>query len=413
MINKERLWDHITELGKIGYTEGKGITRTSYTPEDRAAYALVNRWMEEAGLVVRRDAVGNMYGRMEGKNPNAPVVLTGSHIDTVVCGGRFDGHLGILSAIEAVQSMKESGIVPDSPIDVIAIRDEEGVRFDIDLFGSRALAGQLTEEDLAYKDADGISIAEAMRAEGYDPAKYMEAQLNPEEVKAFIELHIEQGKVLEDKNLSVGIPTVISSSSWMIIRFHGEADHAGGTPMRLRHDALVAAAKVIQYVDERARQNGVSVGTVGRIKVEPGAINVIPGYCEFTLDLRDIDCEAADSLRDDVLAYIDQVCKETGITMEPVENLNKLDPCPCNPKIMKVIEGAFHATGHEAFYLPSGAQHDAMRIAEKAPIGMIFVRCEGGISHSPYEMVSIDDCADGADVLRETLLALAKDDCKL
>jgi allantoate deiminase len=241
MINKDRLWSRIQQLSNIGRTNDGGVTRLSFTEEEQKAKSLVTSFMIEAGLQVRVDEVGNLIGRKEGLQPDAPVVLTGSHIDSVFNGGNFDGPLGVLSAIEALQIMNEQGIKAEHPIEVVAFTDEEGARFSFGMTGSRGIAGTLTQEDLLNKDKQGISIAEAMSSTGLNPEEIGRAARKPEEVKAYIELHIEQGKVLEGQNLSIGVVTGIAGPLWLKFIIEGEAGHAGATPMSIRNDALTSA----------------------------------------------------------------------------------------------------------------------------------------------------------------------------
>lgn len=403
MINAQRLWDHLMELGEIGTTEGKGTTRFSFTDEDMQAKDLVKKYMRDAGLAVREDEVGNVFGRLEGSGGGDQVVMTGSHIDTVFSGGKFDGILGVLAGIEALQTMAERGMAPKTPIEVCAFKDEEGGRFSFSMIGSRAIAGTFTEADLQLKDKDGKTMAEAMRERGYAPEKFKNAAWPKGKIKAFFETHIEQGKVLESKNLPVGVVTGIYSSLWMRLKITGAADHAGGTPMNLRKDALVGAAKVIVYVNDYVSKTGSGVGTVGQITVSPGGINIIPGEVVFTIDLRDIDPKVAETMEKDILDYARKVCAESGLEFAPVEYLHKLPPTPCDPALRKMVEDAFVKQNQEVFLIPSGPGHDAMRIAGIAPFAMIFVRCKDGISHHPAEWTSKEDCEIAANVLLQVL----------
>ncbi|BAE85951.1 Zn-dependent hydrolase [Desulfitobacterium hafniense] len=406
MINSERVDRRLRELGKIGYRESGGVTRHAFTPEDRAAKDLVISYMQEAGLIVREDAVGNLIGRREGRNPQAPVVLTGSHIDTVCDGGIYDGGLGIIGAIEVLQSFNEQGISTEHPIEVYAFNDEEGSRFSFSMFGSRGVIGDLTEKDLEIKDRNGITVAEAMGNQGYDPNKIKDAVRSPEELKAFIELHIEQGKVLECNNLSVGIVTGIVNELWMKLIVKGEAGHAGATPMNLRQDALVAAAEMIQVIEKEAKKTGSTVATVGRLNVFPGGINIIPGRVEFTLDLRDTSQEISDQVEAAIFKELDRICQERGVQLE-TELLQRIPPAPCSKEFQIAAKEACKKIGLQYFCLPSGAGHDAMQMVNICPIGMIFIRSKDGISHNPAEWSSSEDCADGVNVLYHVLLDTA------
>ena len=407
MINAKRLWNHLMELGKIGADENGGITRFSYTDEDIKAKDLVRHYMLEAGLKVREDAVGNLFGRLEGKNPANPVVMTGSHIDTVASGGIFDGNLGVIAAIEVLQTMNEKGIVPNTPIEVCAFKDEEGARFSFSMAGSRAISGTLTEEDLQHKDKDGKTMFDVMLERGYHPEKFKDAAFKKGHIKAFFELHIEQGKVLESKNLAVGIVTGIYSSLWMRLKITGLPDHAGGTPMHLRKDALVGASKVILYISEYATKTGSGVGTVGQISVSPSMINTVPGEAIFTVDLRDLNPQSAEQMEQDVIEYARKVCTESGLTLAPIECIQKLPPVLCDKELNKMVENTFVKLKQQVFHMPSGAWHDTMRMARIAPVAMIFVRCKGGISHRPDEWTTPEDCETAANVLLQTLMDAA------
>ncbi len=283
----ERLWRRISDLGEVGEQEGGGVTRLSLSAEERAAKDRVAMYMEEAGLSVREDAAGNLIGRREGTNPEAPVVLVGSHVDSVYNGGNFDGPLGVLAGIEVLQAMRERDVQDEHPVEVIAFTDEEGARFSFGMIGSRALAGTLTPEDLGeHEDEGGLSIAGAMEAYGLDPARIGEAARPQGSVKAYVELHIEQGRVLESEDLPAGVVTGIAGPVWLRFSLEGETGHAGATPMSLRRDALAAAAEIVVLIEAEASETGTSVGTVGQLDLEPGGINIIPGRVEFSLDLQ-------------------------------------------------------------------------------------------------------------------------------
>ena len=396
------------ELGKIGPAQGGGTTRFAFTDADMQAHDMVRRYMLDAGLTVREDAVGNLFGRLEGKNADSPVVMTGSHLDTVVSGGMFDGMLGVLAGIEALHTMNEKGVVPNAPIEVCAFKDEEGARFSFSMSGSRAISGTLTEEDLQHKDKDGKTMFDVMRERGYHPENFRDAAWEKGRIKAFFELHIEQGKVLESRDLAVGVVTGIYSSLWMRLKITGSPDHAGGAPMHLRKDALVAASKVILFINEYAAKTGTGVGTVGQISVSPSMINTVPGEVTFTVDLRDINPQTAENMERDVLAYAEKVCADSGMTLAPVELIHKMPPTLCDERLMKVVEKAFAKQKQYVFHLPSGAWHDAMRMARVAPIAMIFVRCKNGVSHRPDEWASQEDCEIAANVLLQTLMDAAE-----
>ncbi|UIO43769.1 Zn-dependent hydrolase [Brevibacillus brevis] len=407
MINSDRLWDRLGQLGNIGKQEAGGITRLSFTPEERAAKDLVTGFMKEAGLTVREDEVGNLIGRKEGKNPAAPVVLVGSHIDSVPNGGDYDGPLGVLAGVEVLQTMQEQGIETEHPIEVIAFTDEEGTRFGYGMIGSRGIAGLIKRDELEQADKNGVTIAEAMRQTGLDPDRTSLAARTPGSVKAYVELHIEQGKVLESCGLSVGIVTGVAGPLWLNFVLEGEAGHAGATPMNLRRDPMAAAAQVMLVIEEEAGRTGTSVGTVGRLQAFPGGVNVIPGRVEFSLDLRDVDEAIRDEVEQRIYERAEAICAKRNVTLK-VELLQRIAPAVCSDDIQHAVAEACEAEGLEAFRLPSGAGHDCMQLVGLCPVGMIFARSKDGISHNPAEFTTKEDCANGAQVLYRTVLSLAK-----
>ncbi|NNU92492.1 Zn-dependent hydrolase [Geobacillus sp. NFOSA3] len=406
MINEDRLWNRLMELGEIGKQPSGGITRLSFTKEERAAKEKVASYMKEAGLAVYEDAVGNLLGRKEGKDPEAAVVLVGSHLDSVYNGGMFDGPLGVLSAVEVLQTMNERGVETKHPIEVVAFTDEEGARFSYGMIGSRGMAGTLSEEELVHQDKHGISIAEAMKAAGLDPSEIGKAARRKGSVKAYVELHIEQGRVLEQANLPVGIVTGIAGLVWAKFTVEGKAEHAGATPMPIRRDPLVAAAQMIQMIEQEAKKTGTTVGTVGQMQVFPGGINVIPARVEFSLDLRDIDAAVRDNVFQSIIERAQQIGQERNVKVT-VERLQEMPPVLCSELVQNAAKEACKQLGFDVFSLPSGAAHDGVQLVDLCPIGMVFVRSKDGISHSPEEWSSKEDCAAGANVLYHTVMRLA------
>ncbi len=405
-INADRLWSRLYELAEIGRSECSGVTRLSFTEEERAAKDLVASYMREAGLEVRQDAVGNLIGRREGSDPEAPIVLAGSHVDSVPNGGDFDGPLGVLAAVEALQVMEERDVETGRPIEIVAFTDEEGARFGFGMIGSRATAGTLTPEDLDREDERGVSIAGAMRDSGLDPERIDEAARPEGSIHAYVELHIEQGRILENEDLPVGVVTGIAGPVWLRLTLEGEAGHAGTTPMGLRRDALVAAAAIVGRVEREAARTGTTVGTVGQLELKPGGINIVPGHVSFSLDLRDIDKEVRDGVEARISDEAGRICEERGIGLE-TQTLQRLPPVLCSDLVRGAAREACDALGFEPFELASGAGHDGMHLADLCPIGMIFVRSKNGLSHNPDEYSSREDCTAGAEVLYLTLLRLA------
>ncbi len=406
-INKQRLWNNLMLLAEIGKDPNGGITRLPFTKEDLKAKSFVRRLMEQAGLTVREDAVGNIIGRKEGADSLAPIIVIGSHLDTVFNGGPFDGSLGVLAGIEILHSMKEKGVITQHPIEVCAFRDEEGCRFNFSLLGSRGMAGGLKPEDLMHRDIDGITIAQAMAECGVNPEEIYLAARRPGDIKAYLELHVEQGKVLESKDIPVGVVTGIASSLRVMVTVTGKADHAGATPMNMRYDALAAAALIISTVESEAKDSGSAVGTVGQIHAYPGGINIIPEKVEFTIDLRDVSAEVGQRLEEQIVQQAEQICKQRGLGLK-IDVLQRVPPAPCSEEIKGTIMEACQELGIQTIELPSGAGHDAMQMTNICPIGMIFVRSRDGISHHPDEWSTPDDCALGTRILYQAVLKLAK-----
>ena len=406
MINNERLWTRLIELSQFGKQENGGVTRFSFTEDERKAKALVSSYMKEAGMSVREDTVGNLIGRREGSLVEAPTVLLGSHLDSVPNGGIFDGPLGIIAGIEVIQRMEEKNVQHEHPIEVIAFTDEEGSRFGIGMIGSRAIAGTLTYEQLQHQDQNGITVAEAMNEAGFNPEMITEAAKDTNTVKAYVELHIEQGRVLENHSIAAGVVSGIAGPLWTKWTIKGEAGHAGATPMNNRKDPLMAAAVIISFIEEESKKYPNTVATVGQISVKPGGVNVIPSESIFTLDLRDIDEKDRNQVEEKILAYAENVCRNRGLILE-IDTLQRIAPVPCSEDIQQVIQEACQKSGIKPFTLPSGAGHDGMQFKDFCPIGMIFIRSKNGISHNPAEWSTKEDCEKGTEILYRTVLALA------
>jgi hydantoinase/carbamoylase family amidase len=392
------------ELGTL--TEEPGVlTRTFLTPMHKSANAMVAAWMREAGMEANTDPIGNLVGRYPGTQSDGPIVMVGSHLDTVRNAGRYDGMMGVITGIEAVDALKRAGRRLPFAIEVVGFGDEEGVRFDSALIGSRAIAGTLPSTVLQSKDADGKTVAEALTAFGLDPKRVNDAVRHRGDLLAYLEVHIEQGPVLERRGLPLGVVTAICGATRRRIRFAGEAGHAGTVPMDGRRDALAGAAEAVLAVEAVARQFGV-VGTIGKIAAEPGATNVIPGGAVLTLDLR----AEKDSVRGEALAELDrklnEIAKRRSLSLSS-ETFHDAPAAPCAPHLQALFEGAIESLGLKGMRLPSGAGHDGMAMVSIAPIGMLFVRCRGGISHNPAEAVDAADVGLGAAALIAALEKLA------
>ena len=372
------------------------LTRVFLSEEHRRANELVLGWLSEAGMRGRVDAMGNVMGRVEGKARGLPALMLGSHLDTVRDAGRYDGMLGVVTAIECAHHIG-AGLLPFA-LEVVGFGDEEGVRFGSTLLGSRALAGTLDLKVLEATDRDGITMAAALQAFGLDPTAVGKAARKREELLGYVELHIEQGPVLERAGLSVGCVTSINGATRLQVRMQGVAGHAGTVPMATRQDALVAAAEAILAVEQRCSQEQHLVGTVGRIDASPGAVNVIPGECRFTIDVRAPEDARRRRAVEDIRAAVAAIGVRRGIQSSIVV-MHDSPASPCAPWLMQQIDAAITAQGVAPHRLPSGAGHDAMAVAAIADIGMIFVRCAGGTSHNPAESITIEDAQAGFETL--------------
>ncbi len=399
MIDAGRLERRSTELSRIA-GRGTSVSRLGLSADEQQARELVGGWLAVRGAEVRRDAAANLFARFPGQGET---VLVGSHLDSVPEGGRFDGALGVLCAVEAVESLVDAKVKTRRPIEVVAWADEEGARFGVGLFGSTAAFGRLARGVGDRRDRDGVSIAEALRALGEhgDPAA---ARLDPKDLAAYLELHIEQGPRLETAGLPLGIVSDIVGIYHARVAIRGRADHAGATVMSARADALAAASEIVLAVERIARSRTQSVGTVGEIAVRPGAKNVVPGECVFSLDLR--AARDHDDLVREVLNAVTSIAKARGVEAS-VDDLARVPTTPLDPKIREVLKRATKSVGVEAPLLVSGAGHDAQNPAlSGVPTGMIFVRSSGG-SHTPREFASIDDAAIGAQALANAIKELA------
>jgi len=397
MLDPARIMERCDALARHSELPG-GLTRVFLSPEARAAGDQVLGWMREAGMQARLDAIGNAAGRYEGERPGLPCLMLGSHLDTVRDAGRYDGMLGVVTAIECVDFLKKQDKRLPFAIEVIGFGDEEGVRFGTTLLGSRAVAGIFDEGSLEAKDQNGKTLRDALREFDLDPARIPELARKKGEVLAYAELHIEQGPVLEAEGRPLGVVTAINGFSRLRATLRGAAGHAGTVPMRLRRDALAGAAECILAVERIAQGDAQLVGTVGRVEARPGAINVIPGEVLFTLDVR----APQDALRKHAVAAIrsqvQQVAANRQLDCE-IETLQEFGVTACAPRVMEQMERAVARQGFPVRRLPSGAGHDGMALAAITGIGMLFVRCKGGISHSPLEAITEADAAAGARVL--------------
>ena len=372
--------------------EPRRLTRLFLSDAHRRAAQTFIGWCGEAGLEARIDAAGNVVARYDGRRAGAPALMLGSHIDTVRDAGRYDGNYGALAALAVVEALAKRGERLDHAIEIVAFGDEEGVRFRTTLTGSRALAGTYPEDALDQRDPGGVSMREALKAFGGDPERA--GSIRREGVAAFVEAHIEQGPMLEAEGLPLGIVTAINGATRLEIGVDGVAGHAGATPMRLRRDALTAAAEMALMIEARARAEADLVATVGRFDVWPDATNVIPGHVQFSIDVRSPDDARRAAALVDLDARIAAIAAARSVSVS-IAKPHDANAFACDPGVIAGLKKAVEAVGVTPRLLPSGAGHDTMAMGKLCPAGMLFVRCKGGVSHNPLELITVEDCALG------------------
>lgn len=400
-VNSDRLNKSIEKLAEIGQVADGGVTRIAFSQEDIAARNLVQNWMIEAGMNVRIDAAGNIIGRYEGKQPNFPALATGSHIDTVPNGGRYDGNLGVLAGIEIVRTFNENNIRLQHPIEVIVFTDEEST-----MIGSKAMAGTVRNDAELYRLADGTPIEESLAKVRGNWAEIVSAKRDRSDIAAYIELHVEQGGILENLNKQIGVVEGVVGAYRGMITVTGKANHAGTTPMEMRQDALVAASQIVLAVNDLGtKMPGKQVATVGKFNVFPNATNIVPGQVEMSIDVRDLSAENVKN----IIAKLEQKLTEiaantqTKITLKPYL---WVDPTLAAVVIQKAIANTCDRLELSHYSLPSRAGHDAQEIGRFTDMGMIFVPSIEGISHSPKEHTTPEQCTQGTNVLLNTFLQL-------
>lgn len=401
-VDQDRIERRIRQLARFGASPDGGVSRLAFSDADRAARQYIIEQMAEAGLDVRIDMAGNILGTRAGSEPRLGPILFGSHIDSVPGGGHYDGDVGVIAAIECAQVLDESGLVTRHPLQVVVFVDEEG-----GLVGSRAMIGDLGAEALEVVSHSGKTIREGIEFLGGSPGLLHEARLPDGYLTAFLELHIEQGAVLDSEGIQIGIVEGIVGIEWWDVTLAGLANHAGTTPMDQRQDALLAAAELISAINRVVTAvPGRQVGTVGRIRAEPGAPNVIPGKVVMSLELRDLSMEKIDSLFESIRQEAGGIEERSGVEIDFMPIDATAVAAPTDERIRDLIEAAARELGLSSLRMPSGAGHDAQDLARIAPIGMIFVPSVGGISHSPQELTRPEDMANGADVLLHTILKI-------
>lgn len=401
-INGDRLNESINRLAKIGKQSSGSIRRLAFSPEDFQARYLVQQWMVEAGMAVRTDAAGNLIGRYAGQYDHAPALATGSHIDTVPSGGKYDGVLGVLAGIEVVRTLREQNLRLNHPLEVIVFTDEETT-----MIGSQAMAGTvLLNSPERYQPKAGQAIEPSLEAIGGNWDELINAKRSNQEIAAFVELHVEQGVVLERTGLDIGVVQGVVGIRRKIITITGQANHAGTTPMDMRQDALVAAAEVVLAVRDLAREMpSQPVATVGYLTVSPNSVNTVPGKVELSVDMRDLDKACLDEMVECLQQRLQEIAADTATQIEMVPLLC-VEPTPAVPQIQNTIASVCEQLGLSYCYLPSRAGHDSLELGRITDMGMIFVPSQAGVSHSEAEYTSPEQCTQGANILLHTLLQL-------
>ncbi len=399
-VDGRRLLGRFHSLAQFGLTPEGGISRTAYSDSDIAARAVVRGWMEEAGLSVSIDFAGNLMGRKEGAEPGLNPLMIGSHIDSVPGGGNFDGQVGSAGAVEVAAALQDAAIRLRHPLEVVIFPNEEGGKT-----GSRALAGEVQPFELDRVTASGFTIGEGTRRIGGDPSRIAQVRRAQGSVSGFFELHVEQGGVLEQRGIQIGVVEGIVGIRRWTATLDGVANHAGTTPMDARKDAMIASAELVLAVNHVVtRREGTQVGTVGVIEATPGAPNVVPGRVELSIEFRDLSMDTIDSMFADLREEADKIADASGVSIA-LDEFYVSYAAPTQERFRRYVEAAAELHGLTKMRMPSGAGHDAQSIARLGPIGMVFVPSIEGVSHSPYERTADADVVNGANVLYDALLA--------
>ncbi len=398
----DRMQQRIVALSAFGANTDGGVDRIAFSEADLAGRAYIMGLMREAGLSVRLDTAGNIIGRREGSEPDLPPIMFGSHIDSVPGGGNYDGDVGVIGAIEVIELLEASNIRTRHPLEIVSFTDEEG-----GLTGSRAMIGKVDYRTLSVMSHSGMTIGEGIRAVGGDPNRLDLAERKRGDIKAFIELHIEQGAILDDEDIDIGVVKGIVGIRWWDVTIEGFANHAGTTPMDRRWDPMISAAEYILAVNQVATSMpGAQVATVGRIHAKPGAPNVIPGEVVLSLEIRDLSAAKMQRVFDDISAASDRIADARFTPIRHAEIDVAAPPAPTDERMRRIIAASADDLGLSFKFMPSGAGHDAQDMAQIAPTGMIFVPSANGISHSPKEFTSAQAMANGASVLLKTVLEI-------
>jgi beta-ureidopropionase / N-carbamoyl-L-amino-acid hydrolase len=413
-INKRRLMRDLNAMGRIGLGSHGAVTRLVFSVKELRSRQLLIHLMRQAGLEIQIDAIGNIFGRLDGAHPKAPAVLAGSHLDTVIHGGKYDGPVGVLGALEAVRTIRENKIAVLSPMEVVCFVGEESSRFGFSTLGSSLVAGEVHPEDLTNAvDQRGTKLADVLASLGISRRNLGLIRRNPNSVRAYLELHIEQGPILEAKKKRIGLVTAIAAPSRFKVVFIGQADHSGTTPMDMRKDALVASAELIEFVEKICREfssmaKGRVVGTVGALKIEPGVINAVPGKAELSVDIRGIISRSKDQVATMVKQKAGAIARARRLAVD-ILPIREEHPVTMDRHLLRVTKQICDQRGLDYEIMPSGAGHDAMQMAKITPAGMIFVPSKRGISHNPMEWTDPEDIGLGTQLLMETMIRVANE----
>jgi N-carbamoyl-L-amino-acid hydrolase len=413
-INKRRLLRDLNAVSRIGIGDHGSVTRLVFSIKELRSRQFLIHQMRQIGLQIHIDRIGNIFGRLDGHNAKAPALLVGSHLDTVLHGGKFDGTMGVIAALEAVRTLKEQKFSVESPVEVVCFVGEESSRFGYSTLGSSLLAGEVHAKDLAHAaDAQGTRLQDILASMGIHRNNLRSLRRDPSSIKAYLELHIEQGPILEAKKKPIGIVTSIAAPTRFRVIFTGQADHSGTTPMEMRKDALVAASEFIVALEKICHQysrmeKGRVVGTVGAMKIDPGVINAIPGKAELSVDIRSITTEAKRRVVRLVQAGIREIARRRKIQVE-ILPLREEEPVPLDKRLIRLIKECCASRNTDYEIMPSGAGHDAMQMAKITPAGMLFIPSRRGISHSPLEWSEPEDICLGAQLLLDCIIRVANE----
>jgi N-carbamoyl-L-amino-acid hydrolase len=413
-INKRRLLRDLNAVSRIGIGDHGSVTRLVFSIKELRSRQFLIHQMRQIGLQIHIDRIGNIFGRLAGANAKAPALLVGSHLDTVLHGGKFDGTMGVIAALEAVRIIKEQKLVLQSPVEVVCFVGEESSRFGYSTLGSSLVAGETHAKDLAHAaDAQGTKLEDILASMGIYRKNLRSMRRDPSTIKAYLELHIEQGPILEAKKKPIGIVTSIAAPTRFRVVLTGQADHSGTTPMEMRKDALVAASEFIVALEKICRrysrmEKGRVVGTVGAIKIEPGVINAIPGKAELSVDIRSITAEAKRRVVRLVQARIREIARRRKIQVK-ILPLREENPVPLDKWLIHLLRECCELRNIVYEIMPSGAGHDAMQMAKVTPAGMLFIPSRRGISHSPLEWSEPEDICLGAQLLLDSVIRVANE----